>query len=175
MFGKIVILGIDVESCLCWVDFASWFQWLSPVLRRVQWLCVGWQEVLLVASYMCGHLGFQVKCVSRYWQLTLRNTQEWDWARRRFAEVVHRRKKTMVFHQHLLSPLGMGAESEQRMQQVVFNRAGDEAGRLELENQGRGEDSQSTCLAGQSSLFIPREYLLELGAGIKQWGGGEEV
>lgn len=38
-----------------------------------------------------------------------------------------------MFHQDLLTPLGMGAVSEERQQQVVCSRAGEETGGLDLE------------------------------------------
>lgn len=44
------------------------------------------------------------------------------------GEVGHMRKKTWVFHQDLVDPLGIGAASEERPQQKVCYRAGDEIG-----------------------------------------------
>lgn len=41
------------------------------------------------------------------------------------------------FHQVLLSHLRMGAEGEERSQQEVCYRTGDEAGGLDLEKRGR--------------------------------------
>lgn len=41
----------------------------------------------------------------------------WGWR-------VHRREESSVFHQDLLTPLGMGTEREERPQQVVCFKAG---------------------------------------------------
>lgn len=56
------------------------------------------------------HRGFLVKCVPMYWELTFRNRDglEGDF------EGVYRRNEIRVFHQDVLSPLGMGTESEER-------------------------------------------------------------
>lgn len=54
----------------------------------------------------------QVKCVSQYWELTLRNGD---------AESGHRRhpqEESSVCHQDLLSSLGVGAEREERPQLI---------------------------------------------------------
>lgn len=40
------------------------------------------------------------------------------------SEGVHRREGIRLFHQDLLSPLGVGAGSEERLKQLVCNRAG---------------------------------------------------
>jgi hypothetical protein len=61
----------------------------------------------------CGHWGFQVKCVSGCWELTRRNEIVVA-----AADGVHRREESRVFHQHLRSPLGMGAENEDNTHQV---------------------------------------------------------
>lgn len=55
-------------------------------------------------SDRCGHWGFCVECASRYWQLTLRNG---DGIGGRVEED-HRRERSRVFPEDLLSPLGMG-------------------------------------------------------------------
>lgn len=68
-------------------------------------------------------MGFQVKCVSRYWKLTLRRTDE-----------DHRRKKSRVFYQDIFSHLRMGTESEERLQQVVY------CGGLDIEERRKSED-----------------------------------
>lgn len=44
-------------------------------------------------------------------------------------------EESSVFHQDLLSPLGMRAESEERPQQVACCRAGDEAGGLDMQRE----------------------------------------
>lgn len=49
------------------------------------------------------------------------------------AEGSHRRKESRMFHQDLLSSLVMIAEGEERLQQKVCYRAGDETGGLDLE------------------------------------------
>lgn len=82
-----------------------------------------------------GHMGFQVKCVSRYWELTLRRTDE-----------DHRRKKSRVFYQDILSHLRMGTESEERPQQVVYCRAGDENGGLGIQERRQSEDLKFSYL-----------------------------
>jgi hypothetical protein len=48
---------------------------------------------------MCGHWGFQVKCVSGYWKLTL-----WNGDGLGQGEGVHRREESRMFHYELLSP-----------------------------------------------------------------------
>ena len=45
----------------------------------------------------------------------------------------HRREEIRVYYQSLLSPLGLGAESEERSQQVLCYRAGNVSGGLDLE------------------------------------------
>lgn len=40
-------------------------------------------------------------------------------------EEVYRREESKVFHQGLVSPLAMGAESEERLQQFICYRGGD--------------------------------------------------
>ena len=45
-----------------------------------------------------------------------------------------------MFHQDPLSPLGMGAESEERPQQKSCYRPGDETGRLGMEERRKSED-----------------------------------
>lgn len=51
------------------------------------------------------------------------------------TEGVHRWEESRVFHQRLLSPLGMGAENK-RHHQKVCSGAGDETEGLNLEDQG---------------------------------------
>lgn len=46
--------------------------------------------------------------------------------------MIHRREESKVFHQDLLSLLGIGAESEERPQQLVGYKPGDESGGLDL-------------------------------------------
>lgn len=52
----------------------------------------------------------------------------WGWE----AEGDHRRVEIRVFYLDLLSPLVMGAESEEKPQQVVSYRAGGETWALDL-------------------------------------------
>lgn len=61
----------------------------------------------------CGCWGFQVKCASMYWELTLRSGNSLG---EEGTEWVHRREEGRVLHQDLLGPLGMGTESEERPQ-----------------------------------------------------------
>lgn len=90
-----------------------------------------------------------------------------------------------VFHQGLLSPLGMEAESEERPQLLVCHRAGDEARRLATEERRESQDLTLTChpcwlpcFSGRLGQQVPRESLLELWAGITDGRGrrlGETV
>lgn len=54
--------------------------------------------------------------------------QEWGWARRE----IWREGGKQGIPEDLVSPLGVGAESEERPQKVCY-RAGDETGGLDLE------------------------------------------
>lgn len=55
-----------------------------------------------------------------------------------------------MLHQDLLHHLGMGAESEEKEQQVVCYGAEDETGELTMEERKEsGELKLSTCFAGQ--------------------------
>lgn len=76
----------------------------------------------------CEHRGFQVRCVSEYWELRVMNEDGLGG-----AEGVHRRKEIRLCHQGLLSPLGMGAAKEERPRQKVCYRSGNETGGLDLE------------------------------------------
>ena len=60
----------------------------------------------------------------------LRPVRDGKWLMR--TDSIHRRNENRVFHQDLLSPLGMRAENKERPGQVVCYRAGDDTG---------GEDS----------------------------------
>lgn len=69
-----------------------------------------------------------------------------------------------------LIPLEWRKSEEQPHHNGVCCRAGDETTGLDMEEK-RGEVSVShehTCFPGQSSPWVPRESLLELGAEIKQ-------
>lgn len=46
-FGMIVGLGADVWSSLLDGYFIPQFLWTSLILRKIWWLCVAWQEILL--------------------------------------------------------------------------------------------------------------------------------
>lgn len=93
-FGKIVIPGADIGSLLG--GFFPWFLLPLLVLGRVWWLCVG-------------HWGFWIKCISRCWELTLRNGDRVGVG----AEGILRKEESRMFHQDLLNLLGLGAESEE--------------------------------------------------------------
>jgi hypothetical protein len=74
-----------------------------------------------------------------------------------------------VFHQDLLSPLGIGTESEKRLQQVVCYRFED--GTLDMEKRRENKDLKLTCLLSWPTCFsirlarwVPKESLLELGS-----------
>lgn len=55
-------------------------------------------------------------------------------------ERVRGRKKSRVFHKDLSRPLGMEAEDEERPEQVVYYRAGDESEGLCLEEKRERKD-----------------------------------
>lgn len=76
------------------------------VLRRLWW-----------GRDRCSHLGSQVKCVCRYWELILKNGDDLGWEMRG----VHRREESRVVHHDLLNLLGMGAESEEMLKQMIWN------------------------------------------------------
>lgn len=101
----------------------------------------------------CGHWAFQVKGFTRYLELSLRKGDGM------VGEGVHRRKESRLFHQDLLSALGIGAKSEKRWSATQLLM------RLGI-MEGAVKTCQPACFAGQ----VPREWLLRLGAGIKQWG-----
>lgn len=71
-FERIVILGFDIWSCLCWVDvlflgfYSLWF------LRKCDG-CVLPSRKFFWDPDICGHWRFWVKCVSWCWKLTIRN------------------------------------------------------------------------------------------------------
>lgn len=72
-FRKIIILGADILSCFCWMgDFPSFF---FVALSGSEKGCgCGFPcRELFWGSDWCIYWGFQVKCVSRYWGLILRN------------------------------------------------------------------------------------------------------
>lgn len=50
-------------------------------------------------------------------------------------------EENRMFHPDLLNPLGMGAKSKNRPQQVVYKRAGDENGGLDLEETKENEEA----------------------------------
>lgn len=56
-----------------------------------------------------GHWGFWIKCISRCWELTLRNGDRVGVG----AEGILRKEESRMFHQDLLNLLGLGAESEE--------------------------------------------------------------
>ena len=60
---------------------------------------------------------------------------------------------TQVFHQDLLSLLGMGAERKERTQHVVCYRTGDGTGVLDLKERRKGEDLSS--LPASLAYFLP--------------------
>lgn len=80
-------------------------------------------------------------------------------------EDIYRREENRELHQDLLSPLRIGTESEERSQQVVFFRACDEAGGLDIEEKGESEAHSPSSLAHlllcRLGRFVPRESLLE--------------
>lgn len=69
------------------------------------------------------HLGYQLKCVSGYCEVSLRNR---DACVGSGGLSIHRRWESRVFYQDQLSLLGMGAESEEGSQQNICYRKGDQ-------------------------------------------------
>lgn len=59
------------------------------------------------------------------------------------AEGGHRREERRVFHQGLLSPLGMGSENIKWPQRLDCYRAVDETVTLNTEEKGKNEDQAS--------------------------------
>lgn len=94
---------------------------------------------------MCALVGFQVNCVSQYWELRLRNGD--------VLRVVTSHEEGRVLPQRVLSSSpGKGARSKERPQQKVCYGAGDETWGLRL---GRTEGavklcSQFTCFKARS-------------------------
>lgn len=66
---------------------------------------------------MCYHSDFHVKCLSRYWELALRNRASLQGGRG--SECVHLRDEIRVFHQNFLSLVWMGSKSKERSQQKI--------------------------------------------------------
>lgn len=90
------------------------------------------------------------------------------------AEPIHKRDEIRVFHQNLLSQLGMGAENEEGPKQIVCHRAGDETRALEMEDRRESKDLKPACLLCRPTCFsvsigwtVPRKSLLKMGDGIK--------
>lgn len=72
-----------------------------------------------------------------------------------------------MFHQDLLSTLGMGQESEERPQQAVSHRSrGDTSGSAIEERRKSAERSLSTCFAGLSASVA---HLAGRSPGIVCW------
>lgn len=117
----------------------------------------------------CCHLGLQVKSVSRYWELTRRNGNRLG----RGTQGINRREKYRRCHQHLLSPLAMEEESENRWSTVELGmRLGDWTWR----NRGRSEDLQlASSFPGWRDLWISRECLLQLMCWARKLGGEDLV
>lgn len=89
------------------------------------------------------------------------------------TEKAHRKEKNRIFLYDLLSPLG--AESEERLKHAVFYRLGDVPQELDMEERRGSENLKlaylfhlSTCFSGRPGWHVPREYLLDLKAGIMQ-------
>ena len=58
---------------------------------------------------------------------------------------VHMGEESRMFHQDLVRPLGMKAESEERPQQLVGYKPGAESGGLDLKERRVKISSESTC------------------------------
>lgn len=83
---------------------------------------------------------------------------------------VNLRKDGSLFHQSLLSHLGKGSESKERLQQGVCTIAGNECGKLIVEERRVSGDpklaylffSWSICFSDRFGQQVLREYLLGL-------------
>lgn len=69
---------------------------------------------------------------------------------------IHRRTESKVFHQNLLSLLGMGAESKERTHYVVCYRAGDESRGLDLGKRRENIDPKLVHLFHKPTCFFGR-------------------
>lgn len=86
----------------------------------------------------------------------------------------HRRDESRVFHHSLLNSLGMGAENELRPQ-LVCSGAGEETGRLDMEERRESEALKLTyllcitCFSGKLACLASSQGLpTGVGAGVKQ-------
>lgn len=77
---------------------------------------------------MCSNEGFYLECVSRYWELILRNGDRLEGLSWRGSP----KGEKQPFYQDMLSVLGMGPDSEEKPQQVVCYRTGDEMDTLDM-------------------------------------------
>lgn len=70
------------------------------------------------------------------------DSKEWGWARsgERDSELVHRREESLLYHKNLHRPLGMGADSKEKTQNMICYKVGSVTGRLQLEERWEGED-----------------------------------
>lgn len=80
-----------------------------------------------------------MKCVSRYWKMRLRD-EDGDRLGMRGLRGSLEGRKVGWFHQDMLSSLGMGTDSEEKLQLMVCYRAADNTEGLDWRNRGRGED-----------------------------------
>lgn len=65
---------------------------------------------------------------------------------------------------YLLSPLRIGTESEEKPQQVICSRAGDETRGLDMEGRRESEKlSLFPCFTSLLDWWVPRKCLLESG------------
>lgn len=74
-----------------------------------------------------------MKCVSKYWKLRLRD-EDGDRLGMRLKESIEGRKAGW-FHQDMLSSLGIGTDSEEKLQLMVCYRAAEKTEGLDLEEQ----------------------------------------
>lgn len=100
---------------------------------------------------------FQVKCIFGYWELTLGIGNGLG-----RVEGVNRRKESRMFHQGLLnlSPENGRRESEERTQQKVCYRAGDEPGGWTWRNEGKSEYMQLSYLLPWSEWPVGSQGVL---------------
>lgn len=68
-FGMIMTVGFDIYSCLYW-DGVPFLDFCCPLW--ISAMCSDCSECFWVLA-RCVHWKFQVKCVSRYWELTEMN------------------------------------------------------------------------------------------------------
>lgn len=117
---RIVILSSDIWSYLLGVNVLFCSFCCPPWVLGEYCNCVLCDRKYFWDPDGCVCWGFQVKYVSRYWELIHRNGD--------LVEVGLRSsrgsREKRGFHQDLLSQLGMWTEAEERPQQMIYYRTG---------------------------------------------------